>query len=84
MNERIALEEEMRLKKGRWLVEKQMRHVQEKHKMSRKTEEQKCLPEERCKRMNEKNQLLNKDQEKSDEGMEQAIEKVLVFNPLGD
>ncbi|GFX62244.1 hypothetical protein TNCV_3306181 [Trichonephila clavipes] len=46
-------------------------------------EEQKCLPEERCKRMNEQNQLLNEEQEKlSDEDMElypQAIEKVLVF-----
>ncbi|GFX96842.1 uncharacterized protein TNCV_1648771 [Trichonephila clavipes] len=44
-------------------------------------EEQKCLPEERCKRMNEHNQLLNEEQEKlSDEDMEvtQAIEKVLV------
>ncbi|GFX01626.1 hypothetical protein TNCV_3971261 [Trichonephila clavipes] len=62
-------------------MEEQMRHVQEKHKRSMKTEEQKCLPEERCKRMNEQNQLLNKEQEKSDEDMEvpQAIEKVLVF-----
>ncbi|GFS33827.1 hypothetical protein TNIN_104511 [Trichonephila inaurata madagascariensis] len=42
----------MRLKKERWLMEKQMQHVQEKHKMSWKTEEQKCLPEERCKRIN--------------------------------
>ncbi|GFT87383.1 uncharacterized protein TNCV_413711 [Trichonephila clavipes] len=42
---------------------------------------QKCLPEERCKRMNEQNQLLNEEEEKfSDEDMEvtQAIEKVLV------
>ncbi|GFV22977.1 uncharacterized protein TNCV_1534121 [Trichonephila clavipes] len=37
----------MRLKKERWLVEEQMRHVQEKRKTSTK-EEQKCLPEERC------------------------------------
>ncbi|GFY74335.1 retrovirus-related Pol polyprotein from transposon opus [Trichonephila inaurata madagascariensis] len=47
MNERVALEEEMRLKKERWLVEEQIRHVQEEHKMRMK-EEQKCLPEERC------------------------------------
>ncbi|GFW37279.1 uncharacterized protein TNCV_2632631 [Trichonephila clavipes] len=46
MNERIALEGEMRLKKERWLVEEQMRHIQEKRKTS--MEEQKCLPEERC------------------------------------
>ncbi|GFW09067.1 uncharacterized protein TNCV_3081591 [Trichonephila clavipes] len=46
MNERIALEGEMRLKKERWLVEEQMRHIQEKRKTSMK-EEQKCLPEER-------------------------------------
>ncbi|GFV08616.1 hypothetical protein TNCV_4855961, partial [Trichonephila clavipes] len=71
----------MRLKKERWLVKEQMRHVQEERKTSMK-EEQKCLPEERCKRMNEQNQLLNEEQEKlSDEDMEvpQAIEKVLVF-----
>ncbi|GFX11720.1 cytochrome P450 3A7 [Trichonephila clavipes] len=79
MNEIIALEEEMRLKNEKWLVEEQMRHVQEKHETSMK--EQKCLPEERCKRMNEQNQLLNEEEEKfSDEDMEvtQAIEKVLV------
>ncbi|GFT14186.1 hypothetical protein TNCV_2677271 [Trichonephila clavipes] len=40
MNEIIALEEEMRLKNERWLVEEQMRHVQEEHKTSMK--EQKC------------------------------------------
>ncbi|GFS56601.1 hypothetical protein TNIN_85881 [Trichonephila inaurata madagascariensis] len=81
MNERIALKEEMRLKKERWLVEEQMRHAQKKLKMSMKTEEQECLPEERCKGMNEQNQLLSKEQEKSDEDMElpQAIEKVLVL-----
>ncbi|GFY30501.1 uncharacterized protein TNCV_3522641 [Trichonephila clavipes] len=70
----------MRLKKERWLVEEQMRHVQEERETSMK-EEQKCLPEERCKRMNEQNQLLNEEEEKlSDEDMEvtQAIEKVLV------
>ncbi|GFY03865.1 hypothetical protein TNCV_1196451 [Trichonephila clavipes] len=39
-----------------------MRHVQEERKTSMK-EEQKCLPEERCKRMNEQNQLLNEEQE---------------------
>ncbi|GFU93608.1 hypothetical protein TNCV_3401801 [Trichonephila clavipes] len=44
MNEIIALEEEMRLKNESWLVEEQMRHVQEEHKMSIKAEEQKCLP----------------------------------------
>ncbi|GFW36721.1 hypothetical protein TNCV_1220531 [Trichonephila clavipes] len=81
MNERIALEGEMRLKKERWLVEKQTRHVQEERKTSMK-EEQKCLPKEKCKRVNEQNQLLNEEEEKlSDENMEvtQAIEKVLVF-----
>ncbi|GFT54051.1 hypothetical protein TNCV_154071 [Trichonephila clavipes] len=70
MNERIALEEEMRLKE-RWLVEEQMRHVQEKHRM--RIKEQNCLyiPEERCKRMNEQNKLLSEEQEKlSDEDME--------------
>ncbi|GFX63199.1 hypothetical protein TNCV_3895241 [Trichonephila clavipes] len=36
MNEVIALEEEMRLKKERWLVEEQMRHVQEERKTSMK------------------------------------------------
>ncbi|GFW45988.1 uncharacterized protein TNCV_3276061 [Trichonephila clavipes] len=80
MNERIALEGEMRLKRERWLVEEQMRHIQEKRKTSMK-EEQKWLPEERCKRMNEQNQLLNEEQKKlSDEDVEvpQAIEKVLV------
>ncbi|GFV87188.1 hypothetical protein TNCV_5114061 [Trichonephila clavipes] len=51
-NERIALEEEMRLKKERWLVEEQIRHVQEEHKMRMKGE-QKCLPEERCKKADE-------------------------------
>ncbi|GFV84689.1 uncharacterized protein TNCV_4296711 [Trichonephila clavipes] len=80
MNEGIALEGEIRLKKERRLVEEQMRHVQKECKTSMK-EEQKCLPEEGCKRMNEQNQLLNEEQEKlSDEEMEvtQAIEKVLV------
>ncbi|GFV08504.1 uncharacterized protein TNCV_2937201 [Trichonephila clavipes] len=71
----------MRLKKERWLVEEQIRHVQEERKTSMK-EEQKCLPE-RCKRtMNEQNKLLNEEPEKfSDEDMEvpQAIEKILVF-----
>ncbi|GFV08802.1 hypothetical protein TNCV_2618891 [Trichonephila clavipes] len=38
----------MRLKKERWLVEEQMRHVQEERKTSMK-EEQKCLPEEKIK-----------------------------------
>ncbi|GFV05580.1 hypothetical protein TNCV_227911 [Trichonephila clavipes] len=52
MNETIALEEEMRLKKERWLVEEHIRHVQEEHKMRMK-EEQKCLPEERCKKADE-------------------------------
>ncbi|GFU14032.1 hypothetical protein TNCV_1580421 [Trichonephila clavipes] len=70
MNEIIALEGEIRLKKERWFVEEQMRHVQEERKTSMK-EEQKCLPEEICKRMKEQNQLLNKEQEKlSDEDME--------------
>ncbi|GFY45061.1 hypothetical protein TNIN_409251 [Trichonephila inaurata madagascariensis] len=31
----------------RWLLEEQIRHVQKEHKISM-TEEQKCLPEERC------------------------------------
>ncbi|GFX22794.1 retrovirus-related Pol polyprotein from transposon opus [Trichonephila clavipes] len=56
MNKIIALEEEMRLKNEKWLVEGQMRHVQEEHETSMK--KQKWLPEERCKRMNEQNQLL--------------------------
>ncbi|GFU33148.1 hypothetical protein TNCV_4156671 [Trichonephila clavipes] len=66
MNEKKALEEEMRLKKEtkaveeRWLVEEQMLHFQERHK-TRMKEEQKCLPEGRCKRMNEQNQLLNEE-----------------------
>ncbi|GFW40147.1 hypothetical protein TNCV_5118301 [Trichonephila clavipes] len=45
MNKGIILEEEIRLKRERWLVEEQMRHFQEKHKMRMK--EQKCLSEER-------------------------------------
>ncbi|GFY53132.1 hypothetical protein TNIN_187281 [Trichonephila inaurata madagascariensis] len=79
MNKRIALEEEVILKKERWLVEEQMRHVQEEHKMRMK--EQKRFQEERCKRMDEQNHLLNEEQEKSNEDMEvpQAIEKILVF-----
>ncbi|GFV26851.1 uncharacterized protein TNCV_3455221 [Trichonephila clavipes] len=56
MNERIALEGEIRLKKERWLMEEQMRHIQEKRKMSMK-EKQKCLPEERCKRINDKERI---------------------------
>ncbi|GFQ88005.1 hypothetical protein TNCT_337861 [Trichonephila clavata] len=80
MNERIALcvEEETRLEKERWLVQEQMQQVQEKHKMRMKAEKQKCLQEERCKRMEEQKQFLKG---KSDEDMEvpQAIEKVLVF-----
>ncbi|GFX63145.1 uncharacterized protein TNCV_4191801 [Trichonephila clavipes] len=70
----------MRLKKERGFVEEQMRHLQEERKTSMKVE-QKCLPEERCKRMNEQNQLLNEEEEKlSDEDVEvtQAIEKILV------
>ncbi|GFU91146.1 hypothetical protein TNCV_4924761 [Trichonephila clavipes] len=35
----------MRLKKERWLVEEQLRHVQEERKTSMKAEEQKCLQE---------------------------------------
>ncbi|GFV90911.1 uncharacterized protein TNCV_3616731 [Trichonephila clavipes] len=59
----------MRLKNEEWLVEEQMRHVQEEHETSMK--KQKCLPEERCKRMNEQNQLSNEEEEKfSDEDME--------------
>ncbi|GFT26714.1 hypothetical protein TNCV_3605101 [Trichonephila clavipes] len=45
MNERIVFEEEMRLKKERWLVEEQMRPVQEEHKTSIKADKQKCLQE---------------------------------------
>ncbi|GFT78915.1 hypothetical protein TNCV_3093201 [Trichonephila clavipes] len=70
----------MRLKKERWLVGEQMRHIQENRKTSMK-EEQKCLPEEKCKRINEQNQLLNEEQEKlsdKDVKVHQAIEKVLV------
>ncbi|GFU85243.1 retrovirus-related Pol polyprotein from transposon 297 [Trichonephila clavipes] len=77
MNERTALEEKMKLKKERSLGEEQMRHVQEEHKISMKAEEQRRCEEERCKRMDEQNQLLNEEQEKSDEDMEipRAIEK---------
>ncbi|GFQ89761.1 hypothetical protein TNCT_542601 [Trichonephila clavata] len=77
MNERIALEEETRLEKERWLVQEQMKQVEE-HKMRMKAEKQKCLQEERCKRMEEQKQFLK---QKSDEDREvpQAIEKVLVF-----
>ncbi|GFW02297.1 hypothetical protein TNCV_2384201 [Trichonephila clavipes] len=32
----------------RWLVEEQMRHVQEEHKMRMKAEEQKCFQKGRC------------------------------------
>ncbi|GFV43068.1 hypothetical protein TNCV_1458971 [Trichonephila clavipes] len=46
LNEIIAFEEEMRLKKETWLVEEQIRHVQEEHKMKMK-QKQKCLPGER-------------------------------------
>ncbi|GFX19614.1 hypothetical protein TNCV_2075221 [Trichonephila clavipes] len=58
-----------------------MRHVQDEHKMRMKAEEQKHFQEERCKRMDEQNQLLNEEQEKSEEDIEvpQAIKKVLVF-----
>ncbi|GFS65164.1 hypothetical protein TNIN_287071 [Trichonephila inaurata madagascariensis] len=69
----------MRLKKERWLVEEQMRHSQEKHKMRMKAE-QKGLLEERRKKMNKQNQLLSEEQEQlSGEDMEvpQAIEKGL-------
>ncbi|GFS46946.1 hypothetical protein TNIN_63461 [Trichonephila inaurata madagascariensis] len=49
--------------------------------MRMKAEKQKRFEEERCKKMDEQNQLLNEDKEKSDEDIEvpQAIEKVLVF-----
>ncbi|GFR22371.1 uncharacterized protein TNCT_294671 [Trichonephila clavata] len=55
-----------------------MQQVQEKHKMRMKAEKQKCLQEERCKRMEEQKQFFK---QKSDEDMEvpQTIEKVLVF-----
>ncbi|GFY40522.1 splicing factor 3B subunit [Trichonephila inaurata madagascariensis] len=67
MKEGIALEEEMRVKKERWLVEEQIRHVQEEHKMRMK--EQKCLSEEICKKADEevlvfkseRSQILNVD-----------------------
>ncbi|GFY70903.1 hypothetical protein TNIN_325751 [Trichonephila inaurata madagascariensis] len=35
----------MRLKKERWIVEEQMRHVQQEHKLRIKAEEQNCLQE---------------------------------------
>ncbi|GFX84242.1 hypothetical protein TNCV_3975891 [Trichonephila clavipes] len=53
----------------RCLVEEQMRHVQEEHKMRMK-EVQKCFQKERGKRIDEQNQLFNEEQEKSDEDME--------------
>ncbi|GFW18366.1 hypothetical protein TNCV_1183941 [Trichonephila clavipes] len=40
VNEIIALEEEMKLEKGKWHVNEQMRHVQEEHKARMKAEEQ--------------------------------------------
>ncbi|GFQ88913.1 hypothetical protein TNCT_688631 [Trichonephila clavata] len=61
MNERITLDEERRLEKERWLVQEQMQHVQEEHKMRMKAAKQKCLQEERCKRMEEQQQFLNED-----------------------
>ncbi|GFW80295.1 hypothetical protein TNCV_66271 [Trichonephila clavipes] len=48
MNKIIALEEEMRLKNEKWLVEEQMQHVQEEHETSMK--KQKCLPEKDVKK----------------------------------
>ncbi|GFW91298.1 uncharacterized protein TNCV_737131 [Trichonephila clavipes] len=85
MDERIALEKEMRLKKERWLVEEQIRHVQEEHKMGMK-EEQKCLPEERCKKKsnekvfvfkNERAQILNVDPDAVPQPV--AVEKKRVY-----
>ncbi|GFV63852.1 uncharacterized protein TNCV_5138571 [Trichonephila clavipes] len=67
----------MILKKERWRVEEQMRHVQEERETSMK-EEQKCLPEERYKRMNEHNQLLNEEHKNCQMKITQAIEKFLV------
>ncbi|GFS33299.1 hypothetical protein TNIN_221581 [Trichonephila inaurata madagascariensis] len=85
METRLKAEEQARLKAGEQARLKtgeqaKMRDVQGEHKMRMK-EEQKCLPEERCKRIYEQNQLLREEQEKcSDEDIEvpQAIEKVLV------
>ncbi|GFS30606.1 hypothetical protein TNIN_430541 [Trichonephila inaurata madagascariensis] len=79
MSERIALEEEMRLKKERWLVEEQMPHVQEEHIMSMKAEEQKCLQEERCKKMNEQNHLLSEERKRQKRGFKRrAKPKVTI------
>ncbi|GFV51532.1 hypothetical protein TNCV_3260721 [Trichonephila clavipes] len=49
--------------------------------MRMKAEQQKHFQEERCKRMDVQNQLLNEEQEKPDEDIEvpQAIEKIIVF-----
>ncbi|GFX70549.1 uncharacterized protein TNCV_875231 [Trichonephila clavipes] len=47
MNERIALEGEIRLKKESWLVEEQMRHVQEENKTSIKEQNTICCCGER-------------------------------------
>ncbi|GFR24331.1 hypothetical protein TNCT_378791 [Trichonephila clavata] len=58
-----------------------MQQVQEEHKMRMKAEKQKCLQEERCKRMEEQKQFLNEKQEKSDEDIEgtSSNREVLVF-----
>ncbi|GFW05451.1 hypothetical protein TNCV_3359671 [Trichonephila clavipes] len=56
MNERIALEEE-RSEKERWLVEEQIRHVQEELKMRMKAE-QKRFQEKRYKRMKDANSIV--------------------------
>ncbi|GFQ69081.1 hypothetical protein TNCT_165071 [Trichonephila clavata] len=53
MNERITLEEETRLEKEIWLVQEQMQHVQEEHKMRTIAEKHKCLQEEKRKTMEE-------------------------------
>ncbi|GFY68755.1 hypothetical protein TNIN_318191 [Trichonephila inaurata madagascariensis] len=74
MNERITLEEEMRLKK------EQMQHAHEEHKMRMKAE-QKRFQEERCKKVDEQNQSLSEEQKNVSKEVEvpQKIEKVLVF-----
>ncbi|GFY79733.1 hypothetical protein TNIN_393431 [Trichonephila inaurata madagascariensis] len=68
----------MRLKKEIWLVEEHMRHVQKEHKVSMKAKEQKCLQEERCKRMNEQDQLLSEERlDLNDDEIEEEKPKLL-------
>ncbi|GFY45589.1 hypothetical protein TNIN_106241 [Trichonephila inaurata madagascariensis] len=71
MNERVALEEEMRLKKERSLVEEQIRHVQDERKTIMKAE-QKCLQEASA-----ENEMVEEKEETSVDVMDKGgIEKL--------